>query len=420
MRVLIVSRHFPNRETAWAIGVFKRFKMFVDAIKDFAEIDLLYYVPNGVNTSSSSVKQIGNYLSKYFNTPIRLSLCKRSENRNLITKLDNYITGVFYFYRQSNYYGVIGTEQVQAFETCLSYNPDAIFVHRLGAMCPILRTRKKLPPIFLDLDDIESIALRRGIRYITKTSTKLLNYLMLPALYLGQFRSIRLSHRTFVCSEIDRLYLTKRCRLKGVTLIPNGIAIPDEQPIATDPRVLFIGSYSHKPNSVAAEFLIKKIWPFVHKQIPKSTLIIAGSSPDRIPSFGENTPGVTFTGFVEDLEDLYKKSRVVCAPILSGSGTRIKIIEAAAYGKPIVSTAIGAEGLEMNNGHEIFLCDDPKSFAEACIKLLNDHELCTRVGMAARLAVINKYDRKMIKSMIQEYIKISKVGENQSNTFLAK
>ena len=117
--------------------------------------------------------------------------------------------------------------------------------------------------------------------------------------------------------------------------------------------------------------------------------------------------GVRFAGFVEDLDGLYQQSRVVCAPILSGSGTRIKIIEAAAYCRPIVSTRIGAEGIELHNGDSIFLRDDPKSFAEACIRLLNDHELCKRLGTAARAIVIDKYDQTKTKGLIQEIIKKS-------------
>jgi glycosyltransferase involved in cell wall biosynthesis len=98
---------------------------------------------------------------------------------------------------------------------------------------------------------------------------------------------------------------------------------------------------------------------------------------------------------------------VVCAPILSGGGTRVKIIEAAAYGKPIVSTRMGAEGIEMQDGVEIFLRDDPKSFAEACIRLLNDHTLSKRMGVAARSTAIQKYNQIKIKQMIQEIIKES-------------
>jgi len=415
MRILIVSKHFPKKQSAWALGVFKRFKMFVDAIKDIADIDLLYYVPRGVNTSSSAVLKQERVLSNFFETPIRLFLCQRSDNRTTITKMWNYALGTFIFCQQPAYSGVTGTKQVQAFEACLRYNPDAVFVHRLGAMCPLFRARRApIPPVFFDLDDIEHVALRRGIRYLPKTSSRLLSYLMLPALFWGQYRSVRLSHRTFVCSEIDRKYLTKRYRLKGVVIIPNAVKIPEEQPLAPEPTLLFIGSYSFKPNLDAAKFLIKQIWPLVHQKIPNSTLIIAGSHPDRISSDDLGTQGVRFTGFVEDLDGLYRQSRVVCAPILSGGGTRVKIIEAAAYCKPVVSTVIGAEGIEMHDGYGIFLRDDPKSFAEACIRLLSDHEFCEHMGAAARAAIISKYDQKNIKPMIQEYITIPKIGENKS------
>jgi glycosyltransferase involved in cell wall biosynthesis len=287
-------------------------------------------------------------------------------------------------------------------------------------MCPILLTREALPPVFFDLDDIESIAFRRGIRYLPKTSSRLLSYLMLPALFWGQYRSVRLSHRTFICSEIDRRYLTKCYRLKGVVIIPNAVKIPEEQPLAPEPMLLFIGSYSFKPNLDAAEFLIKQIWPLVHQKIPNATLIIAGSHPDRISSYDQGRQGVRFTGFVEDLDGLYRQSRVVCAPILWGGGTRVKIIEAAAYRKPIVSTVMGAEGIEMHDGYGIFLRDDPKSFAEACIRLLSDREFCERMGAAARAAIINKYDQKKIKPMIQEYITTPKIGENKSKTSLVQ
>jgi len=108
---------------------------------------------------------------------------------------------------------------------------------------------------------------------------------------------------------------------------------------------------------------------------------------------------------LKKIDDLYKQSRVVCAPILSGGGTCVKIIEAVAYGKPIMSNRIGAEGIEMQDGIEIFLCDDPKLFAKACIKLLTDHERCNQLGSAARNTVIKQYDQIKVKRMIQDIIK---------------
>jgi glycosyltransferase involved in cell wall biosynthesis len=407
MRILFVSRHFPEDLSIKVHGTFKRFQMFIDAIKDIAEIDLLYFVPPGTNTSPSSIIQLERSFSTHFKAPVRLFLCERSDNKNFISKLISYVMGAFVFVKQPLYSSTAGTRQVQVFEACLDYNPDTVFVHRLGAMSPLLQTRRVLPPVFVDLDDIEHVALRRGLRYLRKISTRLLNYLLLPALCWGEYKAIQLAHRTFVCSDKDREYLTNRWGLKGVVKVPNAVKIPEAQPMTSEQTLLFLGSYNYKPNIDAAEFLIQQIWPFVHRAMPKATLIIAGSPPDRISSYRAGIKGVRFAGFVKDLDGLYRQSRVVCAPILSGGGTRVKIIEAAAYGKPIVSTRIGAEGIEMQDGCGIFLRDDPKSFAEACIRLLNDYESCEQMGEAARAAVINKYDQIKIKDLIRKIIKES-------------
>jgi glycosyltransferase involved in cell wall biosynthesis len=141
--------------------------------------------------------------------------------------------------------------------------------------------------------------------------------------------------------------------------------------------------------------------------VPTAILKIAGAPPDKIPSYRSGIQGVEFTGFVKELDDLYRKSRVVCAPILSGGGTRVKIIEAAAYGKPIVSTRIGAEGIEMQDGKEFFLRDDPESFAQACIRLLNDHAMCRQMGLTARSTAIKKYNEVKTKQSIQKIIQES-------------
>jgi glycosyltransferase involved in cell wall biosynthesis len=407
MRILVVSKYFPDNLATKVHGVHKRFRMFLEAIKDIAEIDLLYYVPNGADTSPSSIIRLERSFSSHFEAPIRLFFCEKSSNKNFISKTISYTVGIFVFVRQPLYFGTAGPRQVQAFEACLRRNPDAIFVHRLGVMCPLLQTRRALPPIFFDLDDIEHVAFRRKLRYLPIISARLVNYFFYPALCLGEYKAINLARRTFVCSDNDRYYLTNHWGLKGVVKIPNAVKIPETQPITTEQTLLFLGSYGYKANIDAAEFLIRKIWPLVHRTAPKATLIIAGQFPARIPSYRAGIQGVKFTGFVKELDDLYGKARVVCAPILAGSGTRVKIIEAAAYGKPVVSTHLGAEGIEMQDGVDIFLRDDPKLFAEACIRLLNDHTLCKQMGGTARDTAIKKYNQIKIKQMIQEIIKDS-------------
>ena len=418
MRILVVSKYFPDNLSTKVHGVHKRFRMFLDAIKDIAEIDLLYYVPYGTDTSPSSVIRLESSFSSHFKTPIRLSLSERSNNTNTLSKLIGYAMGTFSFVRQPSYSGMAGPSQIQSLETCLRSNPDAVFIHKLEAMCPFLKTRKALPLIFFDLDDIEHVALRRRLRYLPGVRARLKHYLLFPTLCWGEYKAIKLAHRTFVCSDNDRNYLMKRWGLENIVKIPNAIKIPEAQPVTSEQTLLFLGSYNYKPNIDAVEFLIHKIWPLVRRAAPSATLKIAGTPPDKIPSYRDGIQGVKFTGFVKELEDLYRQCRVICAPILSGGGTRVKIIEAAAYGKPIVSTRIGAEGIEMQDGIEILLRDDPKSFADACLRLLNDHKLSQRMGSAARFKAIKKYNENTIKQIIQKVIKESlsnKIALNSTN-----
>jgi glycosyltransferase involved in cell wall biosynthesis len=404
MRILFVSNYFPEDLSTKVHGVFKRFNMFLDAIKDIADIDILYYVPHQIDTSPSSINRLEHSFSTHFNVKIRLFLCKRQDDNSLTAKLISYIAGIFVFVRQPDYSSTAGASQVQALEACLRNNPDAVFVHRLDAMCPLLLTRRPLPPVFFDLDDIEHVAFRRGLRHLRKIRKRLISPLLYPALCYGEHKAIQLTHRTFVCSDNDRDYLTNRWKLKTVVKVPNAVNIPTAQSFSSRQTLLFLGTYLYKPNIDAAEFLIRKIWPLVREAIPGATLIIAGSSPEKIPVCRDGVQGVSFTGFVKDLAGLYRESRVVCAPILSGSGTRVKIIEAAAYCRPIVSTHIGAEGIEMEDGYGIFLRDDPTSFAVACIRLLTDNKLCEQMGEIARSVIIQKYDQIKIKRTIKKII----------------
>jgi glycosyltransferase involved in cell wall biosynthesis len=95
---------------------------------------------------------------------------------------------------------------------------------------------------------------------------------------------------------------------------------------------------------------------------------------------------------------------VICCPIFVGGGTRIKILEAAAHGRPVVATRIGAEGLDMTDGEELLLRDDPESFAAACVELLRSSELCERLGTAAYRKALQQYDRRAILPLIRNYL----------------
>jgi glycosyltransferase involved in cell wall biosynthesis len=110
---------------------------------------------------------------------------------------------------------------------------------------------------------------------------------------------------------------------------------------------------------------------------------------------------VEFTGTVPDMRPYLGRATVVVVPLRIGSGTRLKILEAAAAGKPIVSTSLGAEGLEFDSKSEIVIADDPQKFTEAVVNLLRDHQWRMRIGRAARAKVSERYSQRTLTQAMQ-------------------
>jgi len=407
MKILIVSRSFPSDFHTKVHGAYQRLRMFVDGAKEIASIDMLFYVSPDLDVDLSFVANVKRSFLEHWNVEVNVFLCPMATfqaEHTIIQKYWDYVVGSVSFFRQPGYKEVSGLQQVEAFEACLRQKPDAILVDRLNAMCPLLLTKESLPSVFLNLDDIDHVALSRTARNRPKRRSRFQLYSRVPRLILAERQAIRLARKTFVCSDVDRQYLSNHWRLPNVVTIPNAVAMPRQHALTEEPILLFMGSYTFGPNIEAAEFLIESVWPQVQKEMPQARLIIAGAYPDRVRGYDSGKDGVEFPGFVADLEHLYKRSRIICAPIFSGAGTRVKIIEAAAYGKPIIATRIGAEGIDMRDGRDILIRDEVDSFIEACLLLLRDMSLCQQLGAAARARAIQLYDRKNVMDLIRRYL----------------
>jgi glycosyltransferase involved in cell wall biosynthesis len=406
MRILFI--YFQNVLESWKTslnGTLQRQQMHLDALKEIAHLDILSYVPTNTDISAEAIQQGEQKLHQKLDAKnINLFFCHRNETPEQWPAWKRYGYGIFSFFYQNLYWGVSGPEQVKALEACLKRKPDVIFVQRLTAMPPLLLTQESLPPIIFDLDDIEHIRFLRQLRN-SKSAFSLLHVLQLPARFWGEWKAIHLAQRTFVCSEADNQYLGKLIRAQGITTISNAVYIPPMQPITRDLCLLFLGTYSSAANVEAANFLIEQVWPLIYQEMPLVKLILAGNNPQNIRGYKKNTPGIHFTGFVEDLDVLYAQSRVVCCPIFTGAGTRVKMVEAAAYGKPIVATQLGVEGLNLTNGEDYLEGNTVQTFATACLKLLQDHSLCNQIGISARAKAIQFYDREKIIKDIQEQVR---------------
>ena len=396
MKIGFISAQFPSDPRTSVYGIHRRMGMFVDALKQAGDLDMLFYVRPEVPVEADATSGWERQLSERFNAKVRLDLCHWSPASPPRGRWEEYVSPALSIANLFPYSLTAQAEQVDAARRLLLRKPDILFVHRLISMVPVLLSGEALPCTYFDLDDIEHVAFSRSIKQPPTWRGKPLLYLRLPLLKRWENRAIRASRATFVCSDHDRDYLQRKFGHDNLVVIPNAIDLPPPRALPDRPALLFLGRLHSEANTAAAEHLIQAIWPKVLAALPDAELLVAGARPDLLESYAKKPRGVTFTGFVDDLEKLYGEVMVVCCPILQGSGTRVKILEAAAYGKPVVSTTVGAEGIELKDGEEILLRDDPDSFAEACVRLLSDKSLASGMGRRARAVIERHHDREAV------------------------
>jgi glycosyltransferase involved in cell wall biosynthesis len=406
MRALFVSHHFPHDNARSVHGIFKRMGLFIQAALEVVEeLDMLFFVPYGIDTSSVAVAGMEAQARALWGPRIHLSLCRQPRHAGATSNWAQYGAGIFSVHRQEGHQGMNSPEAVAALESCLNRGPTWVLAHRLQAMAPLMSTRHALPPVILDLDDVEHRAHVRRVVGLPRWPGERIKLLHTPALFAAEIQALRFASRSFVCSDSDRDYLRGWSGTARIETIPNAVEVPtDPSPEAPGLQLMFLGAFVHRPNVQAAEHLIEHIWPLILRQLPQARLLIAGGMPERIRQFDAAPSAVSFLGFVDDLQALYAQATLVCCPLLTGAGTRIKIIEAAAYGKAVVSTTLGAEGLQFRDGSEILLRDDPAGFAQACVGLLQDRATRCALGAKARARAMHEYDRTAVVASIRARI----------------
>ncbi|HEX3743712.1 MAG TPA: glycosyltransferase [Bryobacteraceae bacterium] len=173
--------------------------------------------------------------------------------------------------------------------------------------------------------------------------------------------------------------------------------------------MLFLGSFRHDPNRVAVDWFVREVMPLVLKSVPHARLIIVGSDPPPAHTYADAEGHLEMKGFVDDVRVPLAQYAVFVCPILSGSGVRVKLLEAFAAGIPVVSTVVGAEGLAEKDGEFCALADDPREFAGRVVKLLADPEAAAAMAARARREVEAHWDMAAItQKLVTEYAQLVK------------
>ena len=193
--------------------------------------------------------------------------------------------------------------------------------------------------------------------------------------------------------EADELREIDRCR---VELIPTGVDVGTFHPTPEQdgpPRVVFTGTMSYAPNDQGARWLMEQVWPHVRREVPDAVLDVVGKGPsDDVVALGERTAGATVHGGVPEMTPFFEAAHVVAVPILTGAGIRVKIVEAMAAGRAIVSTSLGAEGLGLEPGRHLLIEDEPAAFAAALVALLRDPARRAQLAQEGRRRAEEQFD----------------------------
>lgn len=192
---------------------------------------------------------------------------------------------------------------------------------------------------------------------------------------------------------------------KPIHVAPCGVPLPAAATEEPEPGTVgFIGALDYLPNQQAVLWIADELWPRVIARTPHAKLTIAGSAPP--PWLRERVDVIT----VPDAQAFMRSQSVLIAPLLSGGGMRIKVIEAMALGKAIVATTRGAGGIDFTPGRELVIADDAERFADAVVRLLNDPPERTRLGQAARKRVLERYDPDAIGVGVLALLAELKIG----------
>ncbi len=267
-----------------------------------------------------------------------------------------------------------------------------------------LRLRKKFGiPIMLRQHDFETTMLER---FAQSEKNKILR-IFIRSEYVRMKRYEPLMCSRFdLCTMITRKDEERLLALSGAVrsmTIPAGVEIPRLAPEAPaeSATIFFLSSLSWKPNIDGFMWFYTNVLPIVVQQIPGVRVLVTGKG--KAPELDAlRDPRVEIAGYVDDVAPCYAKTAVCIVPLFTGSGMRIKILEMMAYGKPVVATSIGAEGIHVTDGENIFISDDPAAFAEKIIALLKSADLRRTIGAAARKTVQSEYSWESVAEKFEQ------------------
>lgn len=275
-------------------------------------------------------------------------------------------------------------------------------------MCSYISTIRKysIAKIVLRAHNVEHIIWDRHIQSENNILKKLYLKIQNNRLKKSEIQQLQKVDAIVPITTADQVWMEKHVPPQRLKTILTGVDLKDYSLVRSvdiNPNSIFyFGSMDWMPNQQAVWWFLQNCWPLILERIPNCKFVIAGRN---IPvDFKRmNDLNIVIQENVADPIDIYSKFNVMIVPLQSGSGLRIKIVEGLSYGKPIVSTQVGAEGIAVESGKNIVLVDNPKEFSEEVIRIIQSSEWCENLERNARSFAAENLDNTKITSTLVEF-----------------
>jgi len=266
----------------------------------------------------------------------------------------------------------------------------SFLTHYLRAVTPRGR-----PKTVLSMHNVET---QRFDRELERASWNARRLVLLADRYLfpgWEGRALRSFDGVVAVSELDAAWIRPQAPGAELRIVRNGVDVEFFGPRSTPVRsnsIVFTGSMDYPPNIDAARWFADEIFPDLRERLPELRFLVVGRRPPAEVLALAARPGIEVTGEVNDVRPYIGNALALVVPLRSGGGTRLKILQAMSMACPVVSTTLGAEGLEVGDQENILLADTPRHFIDSVVKLAQSPELAARLGEAGRRLTVAEYD----------------------------
>lgn len=329
---------------------------------------------------------------------------ERSMGRDLMALGKSFMTGIPWIIQRDERKSMYD----QVAELCSRHKFDLIYADQLN-MAQYAETTRNIPRL-LDTHNCLWLLYKRLVEMMNLSPMKWIYQRDWQLLKTYEGRVITEFDIVTAVSEQDKRALEEASqgKRKQIDVIPITVDLQANIPLRREingNRLVYLGTLHWAPNSNGLLWFLEEVFSFIQQEIPDIELDILGARPPReILAHGEKNPHIHVRGYVEDPAEYLTKASALVVPLRAGGGMRVRILNELAQEIPIVTTSIGCEGIDVENGKQLFIADNPYEFAQRVIELCRNPEIGFSLGKNGRQLIQEKYDYRIACRALDEIL----------------